>query len=59
MAVRYSEDAPRAEGAPHGGMPTNLPGQMRQWWRLKQAREGRSKVLRGFSEVRMRGPPIY
>ena len=29
-AVRYSEDV-------GGGMPKNMPGQMRQWWRLKQA----------------------
>ena len=30
VAVRYSEDV-------GGGMPKNMPGQMRQWWRLKQA----------------------
>ena len=29
-AVRYSEDV-------RGGMPKNMPGQIRQWWRLKQA----------------------
>ena len=31
VAVRYSEDV-------GGGMPKNMPGQMRQWWRLKQVR---------------------